>query len=65
MGGSLFGGLFGGKSPKVSQAPIRQTQEERRKAKTGRSALFETDGGVTGSELEPDEVKRRSTLLGN
>lgn len=57
--------IFGGDAPKVRYEPIQQTEEEKRKAKTGRSALFETGGGVAGSELNPDEVKRRNTLLGN
>lgn len=56
--------LFGG-APKVSTAAVTQTQEEKKKAKTGRSALYETGGGVNGQELTPDEVKRRNTLLGN
>jgi hypothetical protein len=63
MGGFL-GGLLGG-SPKVSTAAVTQTEEEKKKAKSGRSALYETEGGVTGQELNPDEVRRRSTLLGN
>jgi len=66
MGGSLLGGIFGGgEKPKVSYQPVADTEEAKRKAKAGRSALYETDGGVTGLELNPDEVKRRNTLLGN
>lgn len=66
MGGSLLGGLLGGgEKPKVVYQPVADTEEAKRKAKQGRSALYETDGGVTGSELNPDEVKRRNTLLGN
>ncbi len=66
MGGSILGGLLGGGSkPKVSYQPVAETEDAKRKAKAGRSALYETDGGVTGSELNPEEVKRRQTLLGN
>lgn len=64
--GDLFGAVFGGQeAPKVSSAPAQQTEEEQRKAKTSRAALYETSGGVTGAELNPDQVKRRNTLLGN
>lgn len=58
----MFGG---GDTPKVSAQAVEDTTAEQRKAKTGRSALYETSGGVTGAELNPDEVKRRNTLLGN
>ena len=27
--------------------------------------LFETEGGASGEELEPDEITQRQTLLGN
>lgn len=68
--GGILGGLFeavlgGGDTPKVSSAPAQATEEEQRKAKTSRAALYETSGGVTGAELNPDQVKRRNTLLGN
>lgn len=60
------------KSPKVSsssaqatQEEQRKAQEEQRKAQTSRAALYETSGGVTGAELDPNQVKRRNTLLGN
>ena len=56
--------LFGG-APKVSGDAVAMTEEEKKKSKTGRSTLYETEGGVNGAELNPDEVKRRSTLLGN
>lgn len=69
MGGSLLGGLFdvilGGDESKVSSASAADTEEASRKAKQGRAALYETEGGVAGSELNPDQVKRRNTLLGN
>ena len=53
------------KSPKVSSSSAQATEEEQRKAKTSRAALYETSGGVTGAELDPNQVKRRNTLLGN
>jgi len=58
----MFGG---GDTPKVSTAAATETEAEKRKANTGRSALYETGGGVTGAELDPEQVKRRNTLLGN
>lgn len=65
--GRVISGLLGGaKAPTVSPAPIVQTEEEKRKAKGNRAALYETQGGVTGEELNTDQVaKRRQTLLGN
>ena len=58
--------LFGGwDSPKVSTASATDTEAEKRRANMGRSALYETGGGVTGAELDPEQVKRRNTLLGN
>jgi hypothetical protein len=65
MGGVVKAITGGGGSPKVSAAPAAATAEEQRKAKTSRAALYETGGGVTGAELNPDQVKRRNTLLGN
>lgn len=68
---SFIGKMFGfGDTPKVSsqaatQAATKETEEAKRTAKTGRSALYETEGGVTGSELTDEQVKRRNTLLGN
>jgi len=61
----FFSQMFGGGEPKVSSAAVQETEADKRKANTGRSALYETAGGVTGSELNPEEVKRRNTLLGN
>lgn len=63
---SFIAKMFGfSDSPKVSLAASTETEEEKRKAKTGRSALYETEGGVAGSELTDEQVKRRNTLLGN
>ena len=80
MGSSLLGGLLGGilgggeSKPQVvyqpaavapAEAAVEETEEGKRKAKQGRAALYETEGGVAGAELDPNQVKRRSTLLGN
>ena len=64
---SVVGAFTGGGSkPKVSTAAVDTTKEEQARTKTQRSALYETAGGVAGSELNPEEVgKRRNTLLGN
>lgn len=61
----LFGGLFGGGSPKTSTKATTTTEAEATKAKTSRAALYETAGGVSGSELDPTQVKKRETLFGN
>lgn len=57
--------LLGGSAPKVSTAPIAETEEEKKKAKTARSALLQTEGGILGSELQSGQVSSRATLLGN
>lgn len=49
----------------VSTAPIKEIQDESASAKKARVALFQTPGGVAGEELNPDQVKKRTTLLGN
>lgn len=63
--GSIVSGLFGGSSPKVSTQPITDTEAEKKKAKTARSALLQTEGGILGSELQSGQVSSRQTLLGN
>jgi hypothetical protein len=60
--GKMFGG---GDEPKVSPDAGNETDAEKRKLKQSRSALLGTLGGVVGDELNPGEVKRRTTLLGN
>lgn len=63
--------IFGGGAPKAQAAPVTvqpavdDVQEGQRAAKTGRAALYATEGGASGEELNPDQVKRRPTLLGN
>ncbi len=55
---------LGGKSPKTSPAPTLEVEDEKKKAKTARSSLLETEGGILGMELQPGQVKRDS-LFGN
>lgn len=52
---------------KTSTAPhiVEFAAATARRANKGRAALYETDGGVSGEELSEEQVKRRSTLLGN
>lgn len=62
----VVAGLLGKtKSPTVSQAPLQSTEAEQKKAKAARSALLQTEGGITGMELQPGEVSKRDTLFGN
>lgn len=64
--GKVLGGLLGGGAAgKVSAAPVVDTKEAQRTAKESRSALYATEGGAVGSELDPSKVSKRSTLLGN
>lgn len=67
--GSVFKGLMGllggGKTPKVSNAAVKDVNDQAASAKTARAALYSTAGGVIGQELAPDQVKRRDSLLGN
>jgi hypothetical protein len=57
--------LGGGSTPKVSQQPVADTKEEKRSASNTRSALYATEGGASGATLDPAQVKKRDTLLGN
>lgn len=64
--GKLVKSIFGGvDTPKASPVPVQDAEAAQRKAKKSRTALFETEGGVAGEELDPEGVKGRSTLLGN
>lgn len=65
--GKILGSILGGgssKAPTVSAAPVVETEDAKKKAKTARSALLSTEGGILGSELQPGQVGRE-TLLGN
>lgn len=61
----------GGSAPKASAPPVNikptidTAQENRDKNRKKRASLFETSGGVSGQELNPDQVQKRQTLLGN
>lgn len=57
---------LGGSAPKADAAPATQeVKTEADDAKKARQALLETQGGIAGEELSPDEVKRRETIFGN
>ncbi|MCK5605245.1 hypothetical protein KAR91_25360 [Candidatus Pacearchaeota archaeon] len=63
---SFIKALFGvEKAPKVSSQAETAVEKASRKAKKSRTALFETEGGVAGEELEAGGVARRNSLLGN
>jgi hypothetical protein len=60
-----------GSAPKARANPVSTaTQKEEiadqsNTAKATRAALYGTEGGAVGEELDPNQVKRRPTLLGN
>lgn len=57
--------VFGG-APTVSDGALSSVKEDAQEAKSSRVKLLQTEGGVAGQELNPDEIsKRRNTLLGN
>lgn len=70
--GSIFGIGGGARPPKV-QAPkpvavdkaLDTVEEDKAATKARRVNLFETEGGVSGQELTPEEIQKRPTLLGN
>lgn len=68
---SILGGIGFGSAPKapaptpIAVAPIDETKDEAKKAKAARAALYATEGGASGSELDPTQVSKRPTLLGN
>lgn len=62
--GKLVKSIFGG-APKVSSDAKDDASSQRLKAKESRAALFRTEGGASGEELDPDAVKSRNSLLGN
>jgi len=43
----------------------RRDTEEERKANKARNALYATESGVSGQELQAQDVSKRNTLLGN
>lgn len=67
--GSVIKGLIsiigiGGKAPKVSGA-FKSVDRNIKKQKRRRAQLFKTEGGVVGEEILPEQISRRSTILGN
>lgn len=46
-------------------APAVELEEEAENESRRRRALFETEGGAAGEELEAGGVRSRNTLLGN
>lgn len=63
---SLVSSVLGTKkSPTVSTAAVTDTQAEQKKAKTARSALLQTEGGISGAELSAGQVSTRDTLFNN
>lgn len=64
----IFSGLLSvltGSAPKVSNAAASGVKKEQTAAGALRASLYSTDGGVMGQDLNPDQVQRRPTLLGN
>lgn len=58
-------GLGGGNKPQVSGAAAKEVEADQATSKTARASLYATAGGVAGEDLNPDQVKKRQTLLGN
>ncbi|MHA1970367.1 MAG: hypothetical protein ACTSXE_00795 [Candidatus Thorarchaeota archaeon] len=52
----------GGKAPAINTAPV---EEDKKKTKKIRSALYATEGGAKGIELDEGEVAKRNTYFGN
>lgn len=64
--GKIIKSIFGGtEKPKVNTSSQESAEGSQRKANKSRSAIFATEGGVSGEELDPNSVKQRNTLLGN
>lgn len=63
------GSIFGiGKAPsnqRVNDTASTQLAQDAQSAQGARQALYATEGGVLGDQLNPDEVQNRQTLLGN
>jgi len=57
--------LFGSKKDsKVDYEPV-QIRDDKKKLKRARSALFMTQGGAMGQELQSGDVTPRDTIFGN
>lgn len=62
--GATAAGAFK-KAPKVSGEAGKELKAGARKAKKSRTALFATQGGARGEEIDPEQISSRTTLLGN
>ena len=55
-----------GKTPKVSNtSQVEELKEQADKTSKQRQALFMTEGGILGEEVESVGKKKRGTILGN
>ena len=58
-------GSFFGETPKVETQAPQTVEKDASKAKLARKALFATEGGQKGQELQVGEVAKRESLFGN
>jgi len=73
MGGKLLGSLLSAgiglatkpKAPKVSSAAVSDVTKDQETSRAARASLYSTQGGALGEELDPNQVKKRDSLLGN
>ena len=56
--------MGGGGAKQPSYQPVA-IEDEEKKVKKIRTAMFETKGGILGEELKSEEVKQRNTIFGN
>ncbi|MFA5116372.1 MAG: hypothetical protein WC486_03730 [Candidatus Omnitrophota bacterium] len=66
--GDFFNNLFGGGDEDVeSNVSGAETavEEDKKKAKAIRTALYQTSGGSSGAGLLSSQTQKRDTLLGN
>jgi hypothetical protein len=52
-------------NPVDTATAVTDTQAAQADIQKKRTNLFATDGGVSGQELNPNQVTKRQTLLGN
>lgn len=66
----IFKGLMsivglGGGAPSVSNAANKEVAADQATSKSARASIYATEGGVSGQELDPSQVKKRQTIFGN
>lgn len=61
----FFGGIFGKNDEVDTSSADATVDEDEKKAKAIRSALYETAGGSSGQELTAGQTQKRDTLFGN